>query len=89
MLALGHASLRQSASVSGTGLWLKGLNLSGLFEPDHQEVRKAEERRGKGFLQKLPGRSQELLNIQNETLKPSGFPKQSLSGPGIRGKDWI
>lgn len=47
--ALGHASLRQSASVPGTGLWLRGLNLSGLFESDHQEVSEAEERRGKGF----------------------------------------
>lgn len=52
MLALGHASLWQSASVPGTGLWFRGLNLSGLFESDHQEVREAEERRGKGLKKK-------------------------------------
>lgn len=38
LLALGHASLQQSASMAGTGLWPRALNLSGLFEPDHQEV---------------------------------------------------
>lgn len=53
MLALGHASLWQSASVPGTGLWFRGLNLSGLFESDHQEVREAEERRGKGLKKKI------------------------------------
>lgn len=37
LLALGHARLQQSASVLGTGLWPRGLNLSRLFEPDHQE----------------------------------------------------
>lgn len=57
LLALGHARLQQSASVPGTGLWPRGLNLSGLFEPDNQEVGEAGERRGEGFLKEQPGES--------------------------------
>lgn len=57
LLALGHARLQQSAPVPGTGLWPRGLNLSGLFELDHQEVGEAGGRRGKGLLKELPGKS--------------------------------
>lgn len=49
LLALGHAQLQQSASVRRTGLWPRALNLSGLSEPDRQEVGEAGERRGKGL----------------------------------------
>ena len=57
LLALGHARLQQSASVPGTGLWPRALTLSRLFESDHQEVGEAGERRGKGLLEELSGKS--------------------------------
>lgn len=57
LLALGHARLQQSASVPGTGLWPRALTPSRLFESDHQEVGEAGERRGKGLLEELSGKS--------------------------------
>lgn len=79
LLALGHARLQQSASVPGTGLWPRALNLSGLFGSDHQELARQGPGGGKGFKKNYQVRG------EKQTLKPSGFPKAGFMPSGSKG----